>query len=126
MPRVILTRKNSHSTWVMLSLSRLTISSLCLFFLMTFSSDCPVFESANVLKLILPKGYDFNIYDYGMAIPFSIYNEDDSAFDGTSYAGYVEITDEAGNRIIEEIQTTLISSAGLGSFSFTVSALPTV
>lgn len=61
--------------------------------------------------------YDFSEGDYGRSIPYKLYKEDDTAFDASSYTGYIKLSED-GAEVITEIASNA-NSSGVGSFSFT-------
>lgn len=78
-----------------------------------------------MLKLVLPKGYSFNANDFGTAIQFKIFNEDETAFDASTYNPLIHMIDENGNLVLNEITGSWSTqNQGIGTFAFTQTNRP--
>ncbi len=73
-----------------------------------------------VLKLVLAEGSRFATKDYGRSQAFRIFNEDDTAFNATTYnSPVVNVFDELGILVIQSISGSWTNQAsGIGTFSF--------
>lgn len=75
------------------------------------------------LKLLVPGEKILRTYDYGTATTFKIYTEDagsgETAFNATSYTGYVKFFNESTGELITEISPSWTTqSSGIGTFQF--------
>lgn len=80
----------------------------------------------DMLKLVLPDGYQFNAYDYGVATTFKIYNRDETVFDATNYTPQVQFLDPYGTRVLTVTGAWTTQNQGIGTFAFTATNLLTV
>lgn len=73
-----------------------------------------------MLHLILPNGYSFPSNDYGRTHSFKIFNEDETAFNATSYnAPIIHIIDQYADLLLELTGAWTTQASGIGSFAFT-------
>lgn len=73
-----------------------------------------------MLKLILLQGYGFNTKDRGRQHAFKIYDENDAAFDASTYsAPVIKIFDYDGKPAVGPVTGSWTSQAsGIGAFAF--------
>lgn len=73
-----------------------------------------------MLKLVLPNGYGFNTNDYGRSYTFKIFDENDAAFDASTYnAPMIKVFDYWGKSSVEPVTGSWTTqSSGIGSFAF--------
>jgi len=71
--------------------------------------------------MVLSDGvYTFHTYDYGRSIPFKLYDATQTAFDASTYTGYVKVFDMSGWEQVTEISPGWTTqSSGIGTFAFT-------
>lgn len=73
-----------------------------------------------MLKLILAQGYGFRTGDYGRTYTFNIYDENNVAFDGSTYnLPIIKVFDHASNSVVEPVTGSWTTQAsGIGTFAF--------
>lgn len=73
-----------------------------------------------MLKLVLPNGYGFNTNDFGRTYAFGVFDENDVAFDASTYsAPVIKIFDYWGKSSIEPVTGSWTTQAsGVGAFAF--------
>ena len=73
------------------------------------------------LRLILTDGiYEFRTNDFGRAIPFKIYKEDDMFFDFTGYTVVIKGLDDTQTQMLSDITpTSTTPGSGTGTFKLT-------
>ena len=76
------------------------------------------------LRLLVPGNKIFKTYDYGTSHTFKIYSEDagsgETAFDASTYTGYVKFFNESTGELVTEISPSWTTqSSGIGTFAFT-------
>jgi hypothetical protein len=64
--------------------------------------------------------YNYSTNDYGTTTTFKLYGLDSSAFDASTYTGYVKVFNSAGMEVVTEISPSWTTQAsGIGTFAFT-------